>query len=286
MPIYKPSELHAFLQQIGAHPLKQLSQNFLIDQNILKKTVRAAEVQPGDLVLEIGPGPGSLTEQLLAGGARVVAVEKDQRLAHALQRLRNADRQLDVYSEDIMEFPFQEALGKHLKPGEKAKLVANLPYHLTTPLLALCIPLHALFSSIVVMVQEEVARRFTAQPKTSEYSSFTLFLNYYSHPKYGFKVSRSCFYPSPSVDSAVVQFALKPPPSVSDEKAFFETTRAAFTQRRKMLRASLKLRYPAQLIEQALSQSGLDPCSRPEELSLMQFMQFFELIRQSASNSR
>ena len=162
MAIYKPSELHRFLEQIGAAPKKRLSQNFLIDGNILKKMVAAAKVEAGDLVLEIGPGPGCLTEQLLGSGAYVIAVEKDPTFATALQRLQQQGR-LDIYEDDVMAFSFEEALQKRLKPGQKAKLIANLPYHLTTPLLARFVKHFSLFSSLVVMVQEEVARRFYCQ---------------------------------------------------------------------------------------------------------------------------
>ena len=199
MPIYKPSDLHQFLHNIGASPKKGLSQNFLIDGNILRKMLLAAQVASGDLVLEVGSGPGCLTEQLLGAGARVIAIEKDACFAAALSRLNEAG-QLNVYAEDVMEFPFEERLPSASQPEEKAKLIANIPYHLTTPLLALLVQKRQLFSSLTMMVQEEVARRMTALPHTSEYSAFTVFLNYYCDAKYAFKVSRRCFYPEPGVD--------------------------------------------------------------------------------------
>ena len=212
MPIYKPSELRTFLNQLGIKPKKGLSQNFLIDGNIVRKIVAAANVVPGDVVLEIGPGPGSLTQALLEAGADVLAVEMDSTLAEALERLQTPEKKLQIFCLDILNFSLQKNLLPLLKNGKKAKVIANLPYHLTTPILAMLIPHHLIFSSLTLMVQEEVGRRFTALPNTSEYSSFTVFLQFYSVPVYAFTVSRNCFYPVPKVDSAVVSLNLNPLP--------------------------------------------------------------------------
>lgn len=276
MPIYKPSELVQFLEGLGIAPRKGLSQNFLIDGNILRKIVQAAEVAPGDIVLEIGPGPGSLTELLLAAGAHVIAVEKDMILAEALHRL-NVENRLEVHCCDIMEFPLREKL-QGLLHGRKAKVIANLPYHLTTPILALLSPLRDIFSSLILMVQDEVALRFTANPGTSEYSSFTVFLNFYSNPHYAFKVSKNCFFPPPKVDSAVVRLDLKEPPLQEGQEGFFEMTRSSFQQRRKMIKVSLKELYPSDTVMQALSTIGANPRARPEELSLEQFLALYKAL--------
>lgn len=274
MPIYKPSELRHFLDDLGINPKKFLSQNFLIDGNILRKIISEADVKPNDVVLEIGSGPGALTEVLLENGAHVIAVEKDPILANALQRLASPENKLDVVCEDIQELPIEEILKKHLAKGQKAKLIANLPYHLTTPILSRFVTMHALFSSITVMVQEEVARRFTAMPDTSEYGSITVFLNFYSTPHYAFQVSKHCFYPEPTVASAVVTLVLKAPPHVPEEP-FFKMTRAAFGKRRKMLRASLKEAYGSETIAAALQALHLPQEARPEALSLEQWLQLF-----------
>lgn len=282
MPIYKPTELHQFLEELGVHPKKGLSQNFLIDGNILRKIVSTAHVVPGDVALEVGPGPGSLTEELLNSGAAVIAVEKDAIFAGALARLKTKANQLEVFCNDILTFPMEKALGPYLKEGKKAKVIANLPYHLTTPIIAQFIGQRHLFSTLILMVQEEVARRFVAKPKTSEYSSFTVFLNFYTRPSYAFTVSRQCFYPSPKVDSAVVILELKEPPQVADQAAFFMMTRTAFKQRRKMLRSSLRDLYPPLQLETALKEIGQNSLARPEELSLNDFLKFFEIL----SNAR
>lgn len=278
MAIYKPTELLEFLEGLGIAPKKGLSQNFLIDGNILRKIVSTAHISPGEVVVEIGPGPGSLTEQLLDSGAHVVAVEKDAVLAKALERLKTGDRRLDVYCHDIMTFPLEEVLAPLLTGGRTAKVIANLPYHLTTPIIAKLVPQHKLFSNLILMVQDEVARRFTAMPKTPEYSSFTVFLNFYSQPRYAFSVSNSCFYPSPKVNSAIVDLALKEPPHVSDVEGFFKLTRTAFQHRRKMLRGSLRELYAPQAMEAALMALGKNPLARPEDLSLAEFIQLFEKL--------
>lgn len=279
MPIYKPSELRLFLNQLGISPRKGLSQNFLIDGNIVRKIVAASNVQPGDVVLEVGPGPGSLTQALLEAGACVVAVEKDQVLAQALEGQQTPDKRLHIYCEDIMDFKVEETLGLFLKEGQKAKIIANLPYHLTTPIIAQFVPLHSLFTSLIVMVQEEVGRRFTAVPNTSEYSSFTVFLEFYTQPKYEFGVSKQCFYPVPKVDSAVVSLTLKPPPLEEGSEGFFRMTRTAFEHRRKMLRASLRSLYDPKVISDALDAIGQNPLARPEALSLSDFLNLYKILR-------
>lgn len=284
MPLYKPSELMALLSEYGASPRKVLSQNFLIDGNIINKIVKSASVSKGDLVLEIGPGPGALTEALLAAGATVIAVEKDPLMVKIVSRLTGEDHDLTIYNDDIMEFPIADKIGSLVKQrGAKAKVIANLPYQLTTPIIAMLSPLREIFSEIVVMVQEEVARRFTAQPSTSDYSSISVFINYYSNPRYEFLVRRNCFYPAPKVDSAIIALALKEPPAVSDPEKFFQMSRTAFGMRRKMLRRSLKELYGSELVEKVLETMMLPPTSRPEELSLEQLIALFEkLCRPSA----
>lgn len=280
MAIYKPTELHQFLGQLGIFPKKGLSQNFLIDGNIIRKIVSVSNVKPDDTILEIGPGPGSLTEALLETGAAVIAVEKDEVLAQALERLKSTTQRLTIFCHDILTFPLQKELEPFIQKDKKIKVIANLPYHLTTPIIAQLSPMKGLISSLTVMVQEEVARRMTAMPGTSEYSSFTIFLRFYTIPRYGFTVSRNCFYPSPKVDSAVVVLELREPPLSEDEAvSFFQLTRTAFEHRRKMLRASLKDLYPPQDIENALKVIGENPLARPEVLSLEKFLELHKILK-------
>jgi 16S rRNA (adenine1518-N6/adenine1519-N6)-dimethyltransferase len=278
MSMYKPTELRDFLQQLGIEPKKVLSQNFLIDGNVIRKIMATAHVEAGDLVLEIGPGPGSLTEALLREGATVLAVERDEVLAKALGRFSEIGS-LHVHCDDIMEFPIEQSLKSLLKPGQKAKVIANLPYHLTTAIIEKLIEMHDVISSLTLMVQKEVAERYTAHPHTKEYGSLTIFLNFYSTVHYAFTVSNQCFHPAPKVHSAVVNFELHPPRQVSDPVAFFKLTRTAFGHRRKMLRGSLRDLYAPAAVTAALEKIGCPPLARPEELSLEQFVALFELLQ-------
>lgn len=279
MAIYKPSELLLFLEELGIQPKKGLSQNFLIDGNIIRKIVSSADVQAGDVVIEIGPGPGSLTEELLKAGADVIAIEKDPILAKALNRFSHLGGNLQVINADILDCALEQLLDQHLKVGQKAKVIANLPYHITTPIVTKLLHFHLLISDIVIMIQDEVAQRFVGKPSTHQYGSITVFLNFFCTPKYLFKVSRNCFYPIPNVDSAIVQLKLKIPPSVSSQEHFFKMTRKAFEQRRKMMRGSLKGLYESGCIEQALQAIGKTPEARPEELSLEDFIALFEKLQ-------
>lgn len=278
MPIYRPSELHRFLNELGISPKKGLSQNFLIDGNIIRKIVNYSEITNDDLILEIGPGPGCLSEEILSKNVQLLAVEKDRIMAEALSRLNKPNGNLEIYCDDILNFPIEQKLKEKLRPNQKAIIMGNLPYHLTTPILIKLVPLNAYISKIVVMVQEEVARRFTAKPGNSEYGSITVFLNYYSTPNYGFTVRKTCFYPIPNVDSAVISLDLHQPPKVSNQESFFEMTRKCFGKRRKMLRASLKELYPGEEVSKALIEIGCTPESRPEDLSLDEFIQLFEIL--------
>lgn len=278
MPLYKPTELLEFLESIGVTPKKSMSQNFLIDGNITRKIVKAAEVTQGDVVLEIGSGPGSLTEELLLKGATVIAVEKDTKLATALRRLDPSGKRLTIFNDDILKWNLEQELPKFLKEGQKAKVIANLPYHITTPILTYLAPQNKWISDIVVMVQEEVGRRFTAEVNTNEYGSITLFLNFWSSPKYEFKVGRNCFYPAPKVDSCIISFKLHPGAPGIDPDKFFEVTRRGFEQRRKMLRSSLRELCPN--IAEALAAAGLPETSRPEELGLEDFVKVYGFLQE------
>ncbi len=257
------TRLKGILKELGVRPRKGLSQNFLIDQNIVAKLLEAAAVSADDYVLEIGPGPGAITEALIAKEAEVVAVELDTIFANALRRLP-----ITVFNADILTFPLE----KLKKP---TKVVANLPYHITAPILTRFVPMHDRFSSLTVIVQEEVARRITASPGTGDYSSLTIFLNFYATCEYAFPISRSCFYPAPRVDSAVITLTPKKPPLLAPER-FFQLVRTAFQQRRKMLKKTIAPLYGAEKVVAAFETIGLDLKVRPEELSLDTFLELYK----------
>ncbi len=258
MPLTNVAELRAYLAKLGAQPKKSLSQNFLIDSNIVSKILGFADVREKDSLFEIGPGPGGMSEALLELGVQLTAVERDRVFAKALgSRFPTCQ----VFEEDILAFDLDQ-----LTPG--SKVVANLPYHITAPILTRLTPRRDLFSSITVMVQEEVARRLTAQPGSKIYGSLSVYMQFYTRPRYGFRVSRHCFYPEPNVDSAVVRFDLIEPP-LDDPDAFFELVRLAFGKRRKMIRKTLG--SPEKILE-----AGIDPTARPEQLSLEQFIRLYK----------
>jgi len=265
--MYRPRDLHELLGALGTGPKKSLSQNFLIDGNIIRKIVTAADVQEGDRVLEIGPGPGALTQELLARGAHVTAVEKDTYFAEHLSTIGG---NLQVHCQDILDFDFSKI--------ENTKVIANLPYHITTPIVTKLIQMHEKITSLVIMVQYEVAVRMVAKPGTKDYSSLTLFLNYHTDPEFAFKVNRTCFYPKPKVDSAVVKLTLKEPVSISDPVRCLKLIRYAFEQRRKMLRKTWGEEFGSQNVMDQLREIGVQETARPEELSLEQFIALFEKL--------
>lgn len=278
MPIYKPTELKELLTNLGITPKKSLSQNFLIDGNIIKKIVAHSKITPNDIILEIGPGPGALTEGLLKTGARIVAVEKDRELAKSLLKSFPVfDGSFRIYCTDIMDFSLESILPRD--GSKKLKVIANLPYHLTTVILTRLISQHDLIDEVIVMVQDEVARRFVAGPGDEFYGSYSVFLRYHTTPTYCFQVKRTCFYPVPNVESAVVRLVLHEPPKVTREDGFFQLTRTAFQQRRKMISTSLKNLYDPAKVRLSLKELNLNPRARPEDLDLDSFIGLYEKIK-------
>lgn len=281
MPLFRPSELLTFLESIGSKPSKGLSQNFLIDQNILKKISQLADVQPGDLLLEIGPGPGALTEHLLSLGAYVIAIEKDQALADALLRLQTTPPRLFVIGGDALDLDLESILKTHLNTGQKAKIVANLPYQVATTVITKTLPLYSVISHSIVMVQKEVAERFLASPGNKIYGSLTVYTNCFAEVKQGFLVKPSSFFPPPKVHSAVIKFSLHPP-KIDQEKwdSLFKLVRLSFSERRKQLQGVLKKNYPKELIQEIFKTLAIPPEARAESLSLNQYIQLFNQLQQ------
>lgn len=278
MPIYRPNELFSFLSKENLAPKKGLSQNFLIDGNIIRKIVEEAHVQEGDFIVEIGPGPGVLTEAMLEKGAKVLAIEKDSGFAEKLKRFQEKG-QLTILNEDILEVDIAKEVRKLGWTGT-LKVISNLPYHITTPIIVKLLAMGKAFSSIVVMVQEEVAQRFAGKPKTKEYGSITIFLSFFADVRYGFKVKKSCFMPQPKVDSAIIVLHPKDPPIQDGElqTKFLSLVRLAFNQRRKTLRSALEKGHEKALVVEALKRVHLNESARAEELSLEEFLLFYRSL--------
>lgn len=268
------SDLFAFLNRIEARPKKGLSQNFLIDSNIVKKIVQTAGIEPGDSVIEVGPGPGALTFALLEAGANVFAIEKDTLFAKELSRFQTADGRLTVFEADFLEFDLKER-----KFPSPLKVVANLPYNITAPILEKFFDHSHLFSSLTIMVQKEVADRMGASAGTKDFGSLSVFTQFYTRPVSSFKVPPSCFYPQPKVDSTVVRLDFRPSPPIPPSP-FFSLVRKAFQQRRKMISTSLRVLFSTDRIKKTLIAIGSRPDARPENLSLPQWVDFYSYLKQ------
>ncbi len=260
------------LKKYGFKPLKRLGQHFLVDANVLKKIVAAAELTEDDVVLEIGPGIGTLTVAMAPLARRVVAVERDSRLIPILDETLKSLGNVEVVLADALEFdPGHPPAGISV-PN---KCVSNLPYQVATPLLAKYVERYPKIELYVVMIQKEVGDRFLAAPGSKEYGGVTVKLQYFCRVERLMRVSKRVFMPEPEVDSVVVRLRRRssPPVRVSDERLFFEVVRAAFAQRRKTLRRSLSsgLSVPRLAVESALDEAGIDPDRRGESLSLEEF---------------
>lgn len=265
------SELLLFLERIDRRPNRGLSQNFLIDDNIVSKIIQTANIVPGNKVLEIGPGPGALTSALLQAGATVHAVELDPVFSKELSRFQTPDGRLFSYQADFLKFDLSRLTGPF-------KVVANLPYHITTPILEKLLEERDRFSTFTLMVQSELASRIQATVGSKDYGSLSLFLQFHTTLISSFKVAAPCFYPRPKVDSKVLHLSLREPP-LKESAPFFAIMRRTFQQRRKMIRVSLQSQFPADQIEKALLMAGAKADARPEALSLEQWLKFYVLTQ-------
>ena len=276
MALTEKTHLQQVLQSLHCQPKRSLSQNFLVDANILKQILDVAQVQSEEWIVEIGPGVGVLTQALLEKNARVIAIEKDQVFASYLRSTLSQTKHLEVFSQDFLSFPLTEILSQRLKKGEKAKAVANLPYHITAPIFSHLMTAASFFSSLTLMVQEEVAERILAKPKQASYGFFTLFLRHFTHATYGFHVPAHCFYPQPKVSSAVVHLEIT---NSLPNEPFLLFMKTAFQQRRKLLTSSLQKLYPKEAIRTAFHELSLPETLRPEECDYSLFLQIFQKLK-------
>jgi 16S rRNA (adenine1518-N6/adenine1519-N6)-dimethyltransferase len=262
------------LKALNIRPRKNLGQNFVQDPNVLRKIVGEASLDPKDIVVEIGGGLGSLTAPLAQLVKKVYALEIDPRLAQALRvRFSGTDR-VEVILGDALRFEFAPLFGTWKR---KMKVVANLPYEISSPMIFRLLREREYFSLIVLMLQREVARRVVARPATRDYGPLAIWSQLYSRPSIAFYVAPGSFHPPPKVESAVVKFEILPEPSVpiEDEGALREVIRSAFNYRRKTLTRALQSgsfsHLSRQEIQEAISASRIPPDARGETLSLEQF---------------
>lgn len=278
MRIADYSVTRAVLERHGFTFKKSFGQNFLTDTNILQKIVDTAEIDKHVNVIEIGPGIGALTEFLAENAAEVMAFEIDERLMPILADTLQEFENVKIINEDILKSDLQARIKEFSNPELPIKVVANLPYYITTPILMHLIESRIPFSEFVVMMQREVADRISAQPNSKSYSSLSIAVQYYMTAKVAFIVPRTVFVPAPNVDSAILKMTRrdKPAVEVKDEPFFFKVSKASFTHRRKTLWNNLTSCFGKSdeiktRLENALNNADLSPNVRGEALDLQEF---------------
>lgn len=262
---------------------KSLGQNFLIDDSVPRDIVNGADVCEDDLVIEIGPGVGTLTVQLLKRAKRVVAIELDSSLIPILTAELGDNPKFQLIHNDALKVDFNEIIGDE----KSVKLVANLPYYVTTPIIVNLLKGGYNFKSLTIMIQKEVAERMNAEPNCKDYGALSILVQYYCNTKIVRKVPPSCFIPRPKVDSIVIRLERLEEPSVKvkNKKLFFEIVRHAFNMRRKTLwNATKNVKLPKELMEKAYEEAGIDPKRRGETLSLAEFGALSDAIDKYMNN--
>ncbi len=278
-----PQNTIAVLQKYNFSFQKKFGQNFLIDTHVLDKIIRSAEITKDDFVLEIGPGIGTMTQYLACAAREVVAVEIDKALIPILEDTLSSYDNVTVINEDVLKLDIVK-LAQERNGGKPIKVVANLPYYITTPIIMGLFESHVPVQSITVMVQKEVADRMQVGPGTKDYGALSLAVQYYAKPYIAANVPPNCFMPRPKVGSAVIRLECheEPPVQVKDEKLMFRIIRASFNQRRKTLANGLKnspeISLSREGIEQAIAELGKGASVRGEALNLEEFATLSNIV--------
>lgn len=278
-----PQNTIAVLQKYNFNFQKRFGQNFLIDTNVLDKIISSAEITKEDCVLEIGPGIGTMTQYLAESAREVVAVEIDKNLIPILEDTLSSYENVTVINDDILKVDIAK-LVQEKNGGKPIKVVANLPYYITTPIIMGLFESHVPLKSITIMVQKEVADRMQVGPGTKDYGALSLAVQFYAKPQIVANVPPNCFIPRPNVGSAVIRLTRheQPPVQVKNEKFMFELIRASFNQRRKTLVNGLtnapNLGLSKERVLDALEKMGVSAQIRGEALTLQQFGQLSDLL--------
>lgn len=278
-----PKETIEILQKYNFHFQKKFGQNFLIDAHVLDKIIHAASITPNDFVLEIGPGIGVMTQHLAECARKVVAVEIDSHLIPILEQTLSDYENVEIVNEDILKVDINNLIEKY-NHGKPIKVVANLPYYITTPIIMGLFEKHVPLESMTVMVQKEVAKRMQASPGSKDYGALSLAVQYYAAPYLAANVPPNCFMPRPTVGSAVIRLTChpKPPVETDNERLMFQLIRAAFNQRRKTLANALtnyaELSFSKETIQNVLKQCQFPDNVRGEALTLADFAALSNLL--------
>ena len=278
-----PKNTIEVLQKYNFNFQKKFGQNFLINTGVLEEIIEAAEITKDDFVLEIGPGIGTMTQYLCESAREVIAVEIDKNLIPILKDTLSAYDNVEVLNEDILKVDIK-TLAEERNAGKPIKVVANLPYYITTPIIMGLFESHVPIDSITIMVQKEVADRMQEGPGSKEYGALSLAVQYYAEPEIVVNVPPSCFMPQPKVGSAVIRLTkhAEPPVDVENEKLMFQLIRASFNQRRKTLANGLNnfpgLNLSKEVIQGCIEELGVPVTVRGEALSLEQFAKLSNII--------
>ena len=281
--IATPIRTRAIMERYGFNFKKGFGQNFLIDTNVLDNIADAAGITSEDTVLEIGPGFGSLTQTVAERAKKVISLEIDTKLIPILNETLADYNNIEIINKDVLKCDIDE-LSREKNDGKPFKVVANLPYYITTPIIMDMLEKHSAVTSMTVMVQKEVAERMSAKPSTKDYGAITVLCQYYTEPSIVANVPASLFVPPPKVDSAVLKLKVldKPSVEVKDEGVFFRVVKAAFSQRRKTLLNCLSANFPIPKdeISTLLESIGIAPSRRGETLSLKEFANIADTLLQ------
>lgn len=271
--LYKPNRVVELQNKYGFRFTKSLGQNFLIDGNIVRNIADCAEISENDNIIEVGPGIGTLTEELALRAKKVLAIEIDESLKDLLKESLPYENVKVIFS-DVLKVDLKQLVKENFN-DEPFKLVANLPYYITTPIISKFIEADLNLESITIMMQKEVAKRLAAEPSTKDYGSLSVFVQFYTDVKYMFTVSKSSFMPRPKIDSAVVNLKIKDDLVKIDQEKFFKIVKACFSKRRKTISNALTS-YGFDLdksqILKALKLSNIDPKRRGETLTIDEFV--------------
>lgn len=280
--LVNPQNTIEIIKKYGFNFQKKFGQNFLIDEHVLDKIINAAGIDSDDVILEIGPGIGTMTQYLAEHARAVIAVEIDRNLIPILEETLKSYNNITIINEDILKLDIRELVSKY-NNGNAIKVVANLPYYITTPIIMNLFESNVPIDNITVMVQKEVALRMQATPGTKDYGALSLAVQYYATPYIAAYVPQNCFIPRPSIGSAVIRLTRHKslPVSVCSSKAMFAIIRAAFNQRRKTLTNALtnaQIGYTKEAVADALKSMELSESIRGEALSLEQFAKLTDIL--------